>query len=376
MADAPYLLVADIHAHAWSAFSKTDAGGLNSRLHIQLEELLRAADELIRRGGKLMIIAGDLFHVRGSVDPEVFNPVHAAMKSIINRGIDIIAIPGNHDLKGKETTKIGNSFQTMNAIISTSEQYGFEVITIPVVGDNLAFIPWCSTKEKLQEAADDLVKQIGAEGLKYTDLIIHAGIDGVLPGVPAGGLPATKVASWGFKRVFAGHYHNHKVMEDGKVISIGATAHQTWSDIGTKAGYIFVYPDHIEWQASHAPEFVEITGEDDPEEIPLMVDGNYVRVRGMKLSDAEIIKYRKMLEDMGARGVSFQVAREAVVAREGAVAGKASTIDESVDKFIDGLDPLVTFGLAAATPTYIAERIAAVKAECTDVLTHTRSIAA
>lgn len=365
MTDKPYLLVSDIHAHVWSAFATVDAAGLNSRLHIQLNELERAADELIKRGGNLMFIAGDLGHVRGSVDPEVFNPVHATLTAITAKGIIIIMIPGNHDLKGKETSELGNAFQTMGSIATKGGQV--RVITKPKLvwkgdgGHHVAMIPWCSNLAALDAALNELEPSVILAGKQNVDLIIHAGIDGVLDGVPSGGLSAVNVAGWGFKRVFAGHYHNHKVMEGGDVISIGATTHQNWGDIGTKAGFVFVYPDRIEWQASHAPEFVEISSEDAPEEIPLIVDGNYVRIRSMKLSDAEIKTFRKELEGMGARGVSFQVAREAVVAREGAVAGKTSTLDESVDKFIGTLTDI---------------DVAAVKTECADVLSHIRSVAA
>lgn len=358
MTRAPYLLVSDIHAHPWSAFSTINEAGLNSRLAIQLSELERAASELLKRGGYKVYFAGDLFHVRGSIDPEVFNPVHATFSRIAASGIGVTAIPGNHDLKGRETTELGNAFQTLQSIGEHGDN--FRVVTKPQVFDDrrIAMIPWCASKDKLREAQASLDTII--KNRADYDLIIHAGIDGVLDGVPAGGLSAAEVASWGFKRVFAGDYHNHKVMEGGKVVSIGATTHQSWGDIGSKAGFLFVYDDHIEWQASHAPEFVEISGEDDPDEIPLIVDGNYVRVRGMKLTDGEIKTFRTQLEEMGARGVSFQVAREAVVAREGSIAGAASTLDQSVDKFIDTMTEI---------------DVAAVKAQAADVLSHVRSVA-
>jgi DNA repair exonuclease SbcCD nuclease subunit len=328
---------------------------------MQLSELERAADELIKRGGNLMVFAGDLFHVRGSVDPEVFNPVHAALLAIIAKGVSIMAIPGNHDLNGKETTKLGNSFQTMSSI------EGISVVTecdIPYGAHDpkIVMIPWHSTLDALRQTVQDFKGTDHGTGAPRSeiDLIIHAGIDGVLSGVPAGGLTSEEIASWGFKRAFAGHYHNHKDFGNG-VVSIGATTHQNWGDIGTKAGFVFVYDDHIEWQASHAPEFVEISSETPEEEIPLVVDGNYVRIRAMKLTDGEIKTFRKSLEEMGARGVTFQVAREAVAARVGAVAGKATTLDESVDKFIDTLTEIDTV---------------AVKAQCVEVLTHIRSVAA
>jgi DNA repair exonuclease SbcCD nuclease subunit len=365
MANSPYLLCSDLHLHAWSAFGATAPDGMNSRLKIQLDELMRAAVELKKRGGSVMVIAGDLFHVRGSVDPEVFNPAHTVFTEIVSMGISIFAIPGNHDLKGKETTAIGNSFQTMNAIANDDVGCCFEVITAPLVGiGNKAFVPWCSTKDKLRETVAELAGTMNLEALSETDLIIHVGIDGVLDGVPAGGLSAVEVAGWGFKRVFAGDYHNFKEMEGGKVVSIGATTHQTWSDINSRAGFLFVYEDKIEHLASHAPNFVEITGDDAEEEIPLIVDGNFVRIRSMKLSDPEVTAFRKSLESMGAKGVTFQIAREVVSAREGApAAGTATTLDASVDQFIDTIDPITI-------------DVAAVKAGCADVLSTIRSVAA
>jgi DNA repair exonuclease SbcCD nuclease subunit len=351
----PYLLVSDIHLHKWSPFSTVNADGINSRLAIQHAELERAGDELLKRGGDTIYIAGDFFHQRGSIDPEVMNPSHSVIRRMIEKGIKFIAIPGNHDLVGRHTTELGNAFQTFGAM------NGFSVVLYPdLVAPNVSMIPWCATKDELREAVKQFIEAV--PGCTRGDLIIHVGIDGMLDGVPATGLSPAEVASWGFRRVFAGDYHNHRVAEGGKVVSIGATTHQTWSDLGSKAGFVFVYDDRIEFQASHAPSFVEITGEDEPDEIPLIVDGNYVRVRAMKLADAEIKKFRKELEGMGARGVHFQVARETVSARAGSTPVKASTLDESVDKFIDTMPEVVD--------------VAAVKAQCTDVLNQVRSIAA
>jgi DNA repair exonuclease SbcCD nuclease subunit len=353
---APYLLVSDIHAHKWSAFATIDGDGANSRLKAILSELERGAAELKKRGGNIMVIAGDLFHVRGSVDPEVFNLTHRCIRAILETGVSIYAIPGNHDLAGRETTEIGNAFQSFDSLEN------FQVHGSIQFHDKLAFIPWCASLALLRTQIAELkdwVQRCG-ENTNELDLIIHAGIDGVLSGVPASGLTHEEIASWGFKRVFAGHYHHHLDFGNS-VYSIGALTHQTWSDIGTKAGFLFVYPDRVDYAASHAPSFIEITGDDAPEDIPMMVPGNYVRVRSMKLTEAEITKFRGELEGMGAAGVTFQVARETVTARAGAAATAGLTLDQSVDKFIDGME------LEDKTP---------VKAMALDVLSTVRSVAA
>ena len=92
-----YGLCADLHLHGWSAFSDTTEHGTNSRLEILLSELLRCATEVIKNGGDTMIVAGDVFHVRGSIAPLVLNPVKDCFKGIIGMGVKVILLAGNHD---------------------------------------------------------------------------------------------------------------------------------------------------------------------------------------------------------------------------------------------------------------------------------------
>jgi DNA repair exonuclease SbcCD nuclease subunit len=356
----PYAVVADIHAHDWSAFATVHPNGMNSRLKIILDELERAGDELLARGGQLMTIDGDVFHARGKIDPEVFNPTQACLARMAGKGIEIVIIPGNHDLKGSSTTELGSAVQTLAEIDGVS--IANEPVVIQHRGRLLAFVPWCATLKELREKVAELKADVRLK-VSEIDLHIHAGIDGVLAGVRDHGLSAKEVDGWGFKRVFAGHYHNFKELVPGRVISIGATTHQTFSDIGAKAGFLLVHPNKVEWRASHAPSFVELTPDIEPEDYQIVVDGNYVRVRSMKLSDSEIIKFRKELMEMGARAVTFQVAREVATAR--APVAKASTLEESVGKFVD-----------KACESEGAPDAAAVKSLCADILTSVQSVSA
>lgn len=350
-----YALLSDQHGHKWSQFATTDADGVNSRLRFMLSEMERAADELLGAGGKHILFAGDLFHTRGSIDPEVFNPVFETVVKILNRGVIIYAIPGNHDLASRDTTKLGNAIQTLG------ELKNFHVISEPCFvklnGTQVGMVPWFSKLDDLRNAVQYL-RDIADEDPSYYDLVLHAGIEGVIPGLDHG-LSASEVASWGFQRVFAGHYHNHKVMEGGAVVSIGALTHQTFSDVGTKAGFLLVEPGKITYRASRAPQFVDIDPDTDEEEIPLRADGNFVRVRGFKLTDKEVTTMRQGLLDMGAKGVTIQVAREVVAARS-ASASKGMSLDASVGSYIDGLS---------------LTNSAAVKSVCNAVLSKVQSVA-
>lgn len=359
----PYALFSDPHAHAWSMFSTLDPLGINSRLTITLDEIDRMAAELEAAGGDTIVLAGDLFHTRGLVDPEVFNPVFHRIDSLIQRGFGFIAIPGNHDLKGKETTALGNSFQSLGRLP------GFEIAIEPRLIDDLLMIPWQSTNAGLHEAIKTWIDTdtsaswvADAAARAKIDLIIHAGIDGVLAHMPDHGLPACDLKSYGFRRVFAGHYHHHASFED-RVISIGASAHQTWSDVGTKAGFLLVWPDRFKHFATHAPRFVDFTPDTDPEELPFIAAGNYVRVRNFKMTNEEIKAMEIELRGMSARGISFQVARETTSARTAGAPTKILSLEASLAKYCANkfTDPVLGEAVYEA---------------CGDVLTSVTSIAA
>lgn len=326
----PYLLLSDLHAHKWSQFSKINADGVNSRLQHILDEIDRGIDELKKAGGDTVVIAGDLFHERGKIDPETFNPVARKIKDHRSTKFRFIALPGNHDLTGKETTELGNAFQSFKI------DKLFDIATTPSLYESqLLLIPWCSTVDKLHEAIENIIKATGidAKDRAGLDLIIHAGIDGVLKDMPDHGLSAAKLAAYGFRRVFAGHYHNHKDFGNG-VYSIGATTHQTWSDVGTRAGFSLVYEDRVQFFASHAPEFIDLDPSDEVDEWPLIVPGKFVRVRGFKMSNAEVEETRKTLLAMNAAGVVFQVAREETSIRSTGGPAKVMSMEASLANYI------------------------------------------
>lgn len=327
----PYALLSDQHLHNWSAFATPLPSGINSRLQIILDELVRAADELQGAGGDTMVFAGDLFHVRGSIDPSVLNPALDTISAILDRGVKIVAIPGNHDLKSKETTELGNAIQSLGKLD------GFTVITEPQIveasGRPVAMIPWHATCDGLRGAVRAL--QSAYTDIDEVDLVIHAPVNGVIMGIPDHGFDASELADFGFRRAFAGHYHDHKSFAGG-VYSIGASTHQTWSDIGTRAGFLLV-DDFVTYRASHAPKFVEITDDTDEAEIPLIVDGNYVRVRFETITPAAEKELRAELEGMNARGVVIQATRAPAVTRTGATVKTGATLEASVGDYIVGL---------------------------------------
>lgn len=334
----PYALLSDLHFHNWNSFSTINEEGINSRLQIIIDEVCRAKDELILAGGDEMILAGDIFHTRGSVSPEVINPVVRLFENI-TKDIKVYAIPGNHDLSSKDSTWLSNSASTLisaGVVMANEPNHHFinlvSTSVSPSSKKSHLLIPWQSSVEKLKEVLE-YYRDILSAHLEYTDVIIHAPVDGVINGLPDHGLTDKYLADLGFNRVFSGHYHDHKDFGNG-VYSIGATTHQTWSDVDKKAGFLLVYPDRVKRFASHAPSFVDIFGDMSEEEL-LVCDRNYVRVRIGKATPLEINEVREAMIERGALGVVIQAVKEtSIEERDTEVEAKSVSLEESVADYI------------------------------------------
>ena len=309
----PYLITSDQHAHAWSQFSTVGTDGVNSRLNIILYELERAYQHLLDSEGDTAFFAGDLFHVRGKIEPSVFNPTVSCIADIHGRNaLHTVAIPGNHDLEGKEVSSLGNAMQQLENID------GVNVAVETTQCGDVIVIPWHQDLTSLRKELATLVKMIGPANVANTDVIIHAPVNSVIKGIPDHGLEPDELAAYGFRRVFAGHFHDHKVFCDGKVISIGATTHQTWGDVGTKAGFILVYEDHIEHFESKAPKFIDLNLTPDAD-----IKGNYVRARLDDVSEKEIKKFRQELEEQGAAGINLIATKKVTTGIRSGAASKS-----------------------------------------------------
>lgn len=329
MAALPYALISDAHMHAWSRFASINPHGVNTRLEIVLNEISRACETLGKLGGRRVRLAGDLFHVRGEIKPSVLNPVLLRIRHLRAAGFEFEAIPGNHDLEGKESDQIGNA---LGALRDVGVIVHDETAIIKEHGA-VVMVPWFNSIEDLREELGEIAEKLG-NAIECYDLIIHAPVNGVIMGIPDHGLSGEELAGLGFKRVFAGHYHDHKEVAPG-VFSIGALTHQTFSDIGTKAGFLIVDDEDVRFHASHAPNFVEITPDTDPDEIPLIADGNYVRLKLQDVTEAQIKEAREELESYGAAGVVINATRSTKApSREGVASGRGASLDASVEDFI------------------------------------------
>lgn len=330
-------LMADVHLHEWSAFSSTTSEGVNVRLENLLQEIIRCSKEVRRQGGKKIVIAGDLFHVRGSVAPVVLNLALATFQEIANLDMEVHILAGNHDLTGKKAEELGSAISALRAV-GCFVYNKTTVLPRFVEGTDLVLIPWVENINDLKDAIRKVAKSLSAHSMTKTDLILHAPIDGVIAGLPEHGLTAKWLSdpSFRFRRVFSGHYHNHKCFEETGVYSIGALAHHTWSDAGSKAGFLTVSPTEVNWHKSHAPDFVEITEDTDPDDIPMIVDGNFIKAKINSFKSQDVEELRQHFASLGAKGsIIIQQKDTSVAKREGGSSIKAgASIGVSVEDFI------------------------------------------
>lgn len=343
--NVPYGVISDTHNHNWNAFSDTTAGGINSRLQWTLNETKRAALEVKASGGKRLYHGGDLFHVRGSVAPSVLNPTLDLYKEIVEEiGIEIRILAGNHDLEFREANRNGSAVTALEGI-------GCKIVNGPTLflDDRVAMIPWIQNVDDLKveilKVKDKIESTCSPAPLRSMErlynwtLMIHAPVDGVIPGLPSHGLNHAWLGSIGFKQVFSGHYHHHKAF-DHSIYSIGALTHNSWSDINSKAGFLIVDDAKVHWRQTHAPHFIEIDGSMSESDIALQSANNYVRCTiTAGAGQTEIEGVREFLLSNGALGVVILSQKKILeVEREEVSSIKAgASIETSIADYVSKL---------------------------------------
>lgn len=325
----PYGVISDTHNHNFSAFATTTEVGLNSRLVATLDEFERCAKTVAEMGGNIVRHAGDLFHVRGSIAPSVLNPTRDRLEHIHKTyGVEFEILAGNHDLEGKHASRLGNAVEACRC------DY-VRVISSPTWMNSILMVPWydkiADLKDYLKRTADSFAS---TGDLYKCHLILHAPIDGVIAGLPDHGLSADWLAELGFDVVMSGHYHNHKDFGNG-VFSVGALTHQTWSDVGSKAGFLTVNDKVVKWHCTNAPQFLQINADDDPDEIGLRVPGNFVRAKVKDADAKRAAEVREWLTKLGAMGVQIDIHKTPTTRRTGVATIKAgATVEQSITQFV------------------------------------------
>lgn len=139
---------------------------------------------------QVCLIAGDLFH-KSSIDPETLIQAEAQLNRLCDHHIRTIAISGNHDRPryGQANTWLDYlNARELLTLLETNDDERFLVegqSYIDVDGVRFVGMPWYggSTRIVLETIADEL-PQISWDGIRYSVLMAHTGIEGQMLDMP------------------------------------------------------------------------------------------------------------------------------------------------------------------------------------------------
>jgi len=225
--------------------------GLKERFNDFGLAFFKAVDFAIEQKVNFVLICGDLFD-KTRVDPTTLIQAVDGLKKLKNVGIKTIAIGGNHD---KSRYEEGSSWLEF----LSEEEYlyllspGFEdgVQILPWDGKSGAYIdldgvriyglPWLGAS--VQTVLEEYPKQMSIQkkdGIDFTILMGHFGLDDQLPGVP-GGLSVGLVSKLENMVDYLALGHWHKPFErDGWVFNPGSLECCGMDERDFKGGYYLV----------------------------------------------------------------------------------------------------------------------------------------
>lgn len=297
----------DIHAHSFKDYSKTLEVGwddntgryvkvdseqfngrviaMNSRLFNIVSALSDVRGYCLDNAINTCLMAGDLFHSRGSVETVVFNSVYKVFERFKQDNIEVIMIAGNHDQFDSSPVP-ENSLYTFNQIC--------KVVSVPETIDlidkdtgeiiKLCALPYSKDKLMLKKYLDKFVEDTKDDTGSDRILMAHLGLSGSLIG------SANYVISdeWNindlneryFKYTVLGHYHKPQFVTEGCFYT-GSLLQNNFNDEGDKHGFMVLDTDFrwdVQQVALDYPEFITITKDNVETFSAEQLAKNYIRV--------------------------------------------------------------------------------------------------
>lgn len=287
------LIFSDIHLHNWQ-YGATITNGMNSRLGYQ-EDVLNQIAMVAVKGIDMLVFCGDLFHVHGRIDASVLKVASDFFNVITDLNIPVFVLVGNHDLALKDRSIHSLSWIKDAHIINHATRKKYN-------DHEFAFMPYTESQEELER----FLMGTSSESIVF----LHQGVSGVPMGsgfvIPNEILTPQMVDR--FRRVFTGHYHNHRRVSRNLTV-IGATMQHTWADVGERRGWLIYDTEEnkVRLYESDHPKFIEVKYKENISDIP--IKDNFVKVHGAPSDDCrdlycdaisvELVKEEKETVDLG-----------------------------------------------------------------------------
>ena len=262
---------------------KTDSKEMNSRLFNILNGICDMRDYCSTHGITDVLMAGDLFHKRATIEVSVFNPAYKVLSSFRSLGINLHAIAGNHDDVDSSQIPMTSihAFKDIIHVIEKPEYFTIEdteVVAIPYSKDKKFVI---NSMKELRESCKNPRQAI---------LLCHLGVDGGLVGsgmyMMSDEYTLKDLMYDKWKYLVVGHYHQPQILEYNSIYCGTPVQNNFGDELKGKDGYngFFVIDTKKRWDIEFvpiiAPRFITFSSVEELENADAdFINSNYVRVK-------------------------------------------------------------------------------------------------
>ncbi len=276
-----------------------NAKEMSSRLLNILNGLCDMRDYCVHNDIQNVLMAGDCFHKRGTIEVTVFNYTYKILESFQECGIITHILAGNHDQVDASQQPVSSvhGFKEIANVIESPE--------LVVVDDvEIVAIPYSKDKEFVLNSMKSL--RANCKHPESSILMAHLGVTG---GTVGSGMYSMKdeytlkeLMSSKFKYVVLGHYHQPQFLDYNAIYS-GTPVQNSFSDeLKGDDGYngFFVIDTDKRYDITFvpiiAPRFITVNSAKELSKLdPEFLKNNYVRI---KSSAKDIDEIQGVLEDL------------------------------------------------------------------------------
>jgi DNA repair exonuclease SbcCD nuclease subunit len=281
-----------------------------------------------------VVIAGDLFHDRSSINIQVLNEVYDFFTRAREAKQCWFAICGNHDEFLKNSWEI-NSLHPLQDKLTVIENIKPLVFGI----QKIWFVPFIYQEKEYMEK----IKEIEDKNDVSNDILItHIGVNNAKLN------ECFLLKNWSFvnfdnskfKKIYAGHFHCHQDIGkltypgspipfrfDEGVVEHGFMVHDT--DTNTHK-FIKIYDICERYSSERPPDYVSIIDKDLGKNLK-WAKGNNVRIiQSRDYTTTELTKMREILVGKGALKVSFLLRQKQITEAKEAVSVKKLSSPETL----------------------------------------------
>lgn len=271
------IIASDTHVHSYSDFATVLDNGLNSRLYHCLSALEQALDRAHQQDYPFLF-CGDLIHSRTLIDARVMVELTNLFRKWTKKGVEIVMIPGNHDLY----SKTGDRTTALKVFASIKGVHVFDkYIYRAHNGLNVLCCGYGVPMFKSEELLSTRLERQPAILLGHDFVAGTKTGDGYMfeSGIAVKELKRMYKVCRGF---FFGHIHTFQEVEEGRIYVPGATLQRYFADAGEPRGFLEVQVRKDGVEVEHikpegVPEFI-VLDYDDLNRVKLRKDNAYYRV--------------------------------------------------------------------------------------------------